>query len=114
MGYKYFIDKTDNNGYTFALYPNNSNSQEIGISNDFKTYQEAKDKLEQFKTYVISNGSNLFDIIKIKEDRKYLFKLKQNTCGIEFYRQKGYYQLSGIKNGIKTILTNINAPLKQR
>ncbi len=111
MAYKYFIDKIGS-GYTFALYPNNSNSQNIGTSNIFTTFQEAKDKLRQFKTLITANGKDLFDIIK--ESGKYLFKLKQNDYGIEFYRQKPYYQHIGVKNGVATIIAHINAPLKIR
>ena len=48
MGYKYLIKPTDKN-YLFGLYPNNSNSQPLGISKEYKSITEAEDGIKNLK-----------------------------------------------------------------
>lgn len=112
MGYyKYCIRKNDD-GYFFELLPNNGNGQAIGKSNSFNTYQEAKEKLLQFQSFVVSNGETAFKILTT-DNKKYLFTLIENEYQIQFFRiaQLEYTTKVNVNKAINNIIKNINAPL---
>lgn len=50
--YKWQINHT-NNKYIFCIYPNNSNTQEVGNSIEYDTKKECIDKYLEFKEYVV-------------------------------------------------------------
>lgn len=111
--YKYFIE--ENNGFRFVLYPNNNNSQMIGQSNAFNTYDEAKEKLSIFKKIMDENKSNITNYVLITFSKnRYYFKFTIKNENIIFERTKGYTRKESCLEEIESICKNFNAPLKIR
>lgn len=112
MTYKYFIDKKEK-GYSMGLYPNNNNGQSIILFNNYKTEQEAKLAILNFKT-LVHNSKNYEDIVEFHESpRQFYFTLKENKYGLE-YTSHIYNQKANLIKAINAIYNHIDVELKQR
>lgn len=69
--YKCKINEEDQ-GFVFVLLPNNHNTQFVGRSKLYKTYEEAHRELCNFQTFVFHNAENIQDFIKIDYNNKVL------------------------------------------
>ena len=78
MGYKYSIED-EGTSFVFRLYPNNSNTQAIGVSGQvFKNSAECRRGIEVFKTIIKETDiMEMIDYGKV-DDTKWLPKLKKN------------------------------------
>lgn len=97
--YKFKIEK-DSGKYIFAMYPNNSNSQPIGISGEkFATYRQCEEGILKFKKIVreTSDMEEFYsdDPISLKHDGKIIFI---RTVELGKYQHKAWLQR--IKNNI--------------
>ena len=109
--YKYFIE--ENNGFRFVLYPNNNNSQMIGQSNAFNSYDEAKENLSVFKKIMDENQSNIKNSVLITfNNNRYYFKFVFKNQNIIFERINGYTRKESCLEEIESICKNFNAPLR--
>lgn len=109
MGYKYLI-KLANAKYHFGLYPNNSNSQPLGISKEYNSVTEAEKGIKKIQN-ILNNNLSEFDIFKKKN--KYYFELKDINGDVLFYRETLYEKENECKKGIQRVLNNISAPIKR-
>ena len=111
--YKYKI-KVDKNGYFFGLYPNNSNTQAIGVSPNYPSISLCNQALVEFRTFVnnhqLSTEKHPYVLIE-KQKGKYYFKYYNDT-DLVFFRLKGYDKIDECRKGIHRIWMNIKAPLK--
>lgn len=111
--YKYKID-LGKNGYFFGLYPNNSNTQAVGISPSYPSFSLCKKALEDFRTFVNAHqlSKEFCPYILIEEQEgKYYFSYRNNN-ELLFYRLNGYDKIDECRKGIHRIWMNIKAPLK--
>lgn len=112
--YKYKIEKSDN-GYYFALYPNNIPNQEVGRSIVYNTYDKCKSEWEDFKILVKVNKINDVNskFVKIfKENNAWFYDYKKDNRRV-FYRKNGYCQENSAKKIISSIFKNIDANLEE-
>ncbi|MDO4607905.1 MAG: hypothetical protein Q4B40_01780 [Clostridia bacterium] len=107
--YKYKIEKSKG-GYYFRLFPNNSNTQEIGRSNTFDNIEECKNALTIFKKSgeIFKNNPELCTIIKT-DNNKYIFKIYFNENKFVFYRKSEYVERRKCNKAIESIIINIDA-----
>lgn len=107
MGYKYLIKPTDKN-HLFGLYPNNSNSQPLGISKEYKSITEAENGIKNLKN-IINNNLLKFNIFE--RQNKYYFELNDMNGNVLFYREKSYERKDECKKGVQRVIKNISAPI---
>lgn len=98
----------------FKLYPNNSDTNCVGISSGYNSYDEAIQGLRRFKDFFADKCEVNYDIIdKIAscQTKKYsgifVFSNKNETFRTRFYEQR--YE---VKSGIKRILNNYDSHIK--
>ncbi len=111
MGYKYKIENSKE-GYCFKLFPNNSNTQEIGISNLFQTKNECINALNVFSDLqdILESKPSLFEINN--KEGKYYFELNFCNSKYKFFRRFGYYKRYECRNGINRVIKNIKSNIK--
>ncbi len=108
MNYK-FIIKQHGNHYYFGLYPNNSNTQPIGISDDFDSYEKAARGICIFRQ-LIKESPEAFE--QFSNERGYLFALKDNKYSISFKRTLPLTHKYEVPHCINRIYKHIDAPLE--
>ncbi len=115
MSYKYAI-KHSSGGFSFRLYPNNSNIQDVGRSELFQTEDECREALEQFRASgaIFRNDPSLYEIVEeaVGDNKKFIFRFHYGNGKRFFYRKREYWQRCNCEKGIRCVIDNIDAPLK--
>lgn len=110
--YKFLIKKEDEKWF-FGLYPNNSNTQPIGISKLYYSKKMCENGLKNFK--LIISKMNFDDLLKkvniVNENQKFLYQIIYNK-EIIFHRNLPVESENQIFENINQIKKYINSELK--
>ena len=108
--YKFKITERDD-GFVFVLYPNNSNTQPIGVSGDsFSNKALCERALSIFRDIVKSNPYDLLNYGK-RDEKIWEPSLNANGKKI-FYRTIPYEEKQSCEAWLKEITDNIDAELR--
>ena len=106
---------SDKDGYQFTYYPSNNHEQNIGCSIAYDSYKEAKEALEQFRSFVKINNikdmhSPYITIVKLS-DTRYQFEYRNEQGDLLYRYFKVYSRKYNCNGGIASIYNHIDAEL---
>ena len=110
-GYKL---KKEGKDYYFALYPSNNHHQRVGQSQNYKSYDDCRKALLEFRNFVVMNNlqkptKDKLNIIKSSRNGidGYIFQYIKNGQEI-FFRTIRYASRINCEKSIKSIYDHIN------
>lgn len=99
----------ENNKYIFIIYPNNSNTQEIGRSSEYNSEKECLEAFKNFKKFIIENkinSSKSEHIVTKKYENKVLFEYADEDKTI-FFGRCLYWQKQSEKDIINSLYEHL-------
>lgn len=104
--------KRNENKFYFVLYPNNSNTQELGQSVEYNSEKECKKAIDKFKSIILLNQIRSLDskYVKISEGG-HMRIVDENNDEMFITRNTSKPKVNGNKT-IDSIYRHINANIK--
>lgn len=109
-GYKFKIECVGD-GYVFRLYPNNSNTQPIAESPEYKTVVDCRVALNSWRRFVKDNDISRYVLVESFGETSYRPYVEHDNKRL-FSRVIDYNDQSECEDWIRIVKENLDAPLK--